>query len=71
MQEKNMDELKKCPFCGGEAYINYERIPGDRKGYWAQVLCKNCHSRSGGTWTSSYDKAEHKEVALWNRRVEE
>lgn len=32
--------LKPCPFCGGEGYINYERIPGEDKGCWAQVICK-------------------------------
>lgn len=24
-----MRELQPCPFCGGEAQINYERIPGE------------------------------------------
>ncbi len=27
------EELKPCPFCGGEAYINYERIPGEGCGF--------------------------------------
>ena len=26
------EELKQCPFCGGEASLNYERIPGEDKG---------------------------------------
>lgn len=65
------EQLKPCPFCGGEAYINYERIPGEGRGYWAQVLCKNCHSRSGGTWAGSYNVAERKEVKSWNGRAYE
>lgn len=62
-------KLKPCPFCGGEGYINYERIPGEDKGCWAQIICNNCHGRSGGTWAGSYNAAEKKEVKAWNRRV--
>ena len=32
------EELKPCPFCGGKASINYERISGEHKGFWAQVI---------------------------------
>ena len=42
------EELKPCPFCGGKASLNYERIPGEDKGFWAQVICNACHGRSGG-----------------------
>ena len=55
------EELKPCPFCGGKAEINYERIPGEDKGY--------CHGRSGGTWAGSYNDAERAEIKAWNRRV--
>lgn len=44
------EELKPCPFCGGQASLNYERIPGENKGFWAQVICNGCYGRSGGTW---------------------
>jgi hypothetical protein len=27
------EELKPCPFCGGKAEINYERFPGEDKGF--------------------------------------
>lgn len=63
------EELKPCPFCGGKAEMNYERIPGEDKGFWAQIICCNCHGRSGGTWAGSYNAAERKEVKAWNRRV--
>ena len=66
-----MTELKKCPFCGGEAKLNYERIQGEDKGFWAQVKCKKCCGRSGGTWAGSYNAAERKEMEAWNRRAEE
>nr|DAO05031.1 MAG TPA: restriction alleviation protein [Bacteriophage sp.] len=62
-------ELKPCPFCGGKASLNYERIPGEDKGFWAQVICNVCHGRSGGTWAGSYNTAERIEVKAWNRRA--
>lgn len=62
-------ELKPCPFCGGKASLNYERIPGENKGFWAQVICNACHGRSGGTWAGSYSAAERIEVKAWNRRA--
>lgn len=62
------EELRPCPFCGGKAKLNYERIPGENKGFWAQIICCNCHGRSGGTWAGSYNAAERKEVKTWNRR---
>ena len=61
-------ELKPCPFCGGEAYINYESMVDERRIYWAQILCKNCHCRSGGNWNNSYANAEKKELTAWNTR---
>ena len=63
------EELKPCPFCGGKASLNYEHIPGEDKGFWAQVICNACHGRSGGTWAGSYNAAERKEVKAWNRRA--
>lgn len=61
-------ELKRCPFCGGEARLNYERIPGEDKGFWAQIICQECHARSGGIWAGSYNSAERKETKAWNTR---
>lgn len=64
-----ISELKPCPFCGGKAELYYERIPGENKGFWAQIICCNCHGRSGGTWAGSYNAAERKEVKAWNSRA--
>ena len=55
--------------CGGKAEINYEHIPGDSKGCWAQIICEKCHGRSAGTWENTYSAAKKKEVKKWNRRV--
>ena len=62
------ERLLPCPFCGGEAYINYETMVDERTIYWAQVLCKQCHARSCGSWRNSYTNAEKKEVKAWNTR---
>lgn len=50
-----MEELKSCPFCGGEAEVNtyfscvYERIYGE-------VKCKNCGTTKRGKKTfDTYD----------------
>lgn len=51
----NNEELKPCPFCGGEAEIVMSG--GDRR-----VECKKCGARSD--W---YD-TEAEAIAAWNRR---
>ena len=56
-----MEELKKCPFCGGE---DTGILTTSYDGYWKAVYCENCmaHSR----------KCRQVEDAIeaWNRRVE-
>ena len=42
-----MDELRNCPFCGGEAKLNVDfiRIFGERE-RCAWVFCKSCNART-------------------------
>lgn len=60
----NMEELKKCPFCGGKAIlkINYGF---DEKVISAFVYCEEC-----GVATRSC-ALESTAIGKWNRRVEE
>lgn len=63
-----MEELKKCPFCGGEAFIHelkedFLGVGFEIKGY--AVVCTNCHS------STEYDKNKNICIESWNRRVEE
>ena len=59
-----MAELKPCPFCGGEATLEYGR--GFRK-YW--VCCNNPKCRI----QPQTDAHEYKGVIVreWNRRAED
>jgi len=52
----DMKELKRCPFCGGEAKIEGYKI------FWA--TCKECT-----TETKVFDTKEEA-IEAWNRRVE-
>lgn len=48
-----MDELKPCPFCGGEGkvsfkdyrFIGYNGLGDKKVSYRVQVICKKCRSR--------------------------
>ena len=54
-----IEELKACPFCGGEAYLNPQN--GDPEDSH-EVCCSNC---GGYAWGESLDRA----VKNWNRRA--
>ena len=65
-----MDELKRCPFCGGEAYYSYTG-----EGDWV-VRCFDCRAelrKSNGFSYGSEDmkKGRAKAIEAWNRRVGE
>lgn len=55
-EENDMEDLKKCPFCGGKAEIVGYKI------FW--VICKECTAE-----TKSFDTREEA-IDAWNRRVE-
>ena len=54
-----MEELKRCPFCGGEAVIRHGMISDDN----IYMECVECGSCSGIFHT------EAEAIAAWNRRV--
>ena len=68
-----MNELKECPFCGGEA--EFYRTPVKINGRWCDsvvVRCKNCEAR---TRRMLYDAKKHpndeeynEAAAAWNQR---
>lgn len=57
-----MDELKPCPFCGGEAeMLTAESMNG---GYLFGIMCNDCRSRG-----DVYD-TEAEAIEAWNTRAE-
>lgn len=54
---KKLAELKKCPFCGGEA-----EIIGCES---AWIVCKECYAKTG------IFNTKEEAIEAWNRRMEE
>ena len=56
------EELKRCPFCGGEAFLWDEREFHDFHGWFA--MCGDCNA--GGDTKPTQAEA----IAAWNTRAE-
>ena len=67
LSKETWDEIKKCPFCGGDAAVYDEThwISGrSNGGYQKYIMCKRCNCR-----TSSFFWDDRKEmIETWNRR---
>ena len=69
-----MDELKPCPFCGGEAEC-YRTVVKVGLHYTDAVFvrCKNCEARTGNVLFDGRKHPNGEEYAeaeaAWNRRV--
>lgn len=59
-----MAELKKCPFCGGEAVL--EELEYDDKYKEYLVYCCECSGM-----VEKWRKTKEEAIEAWNRRVEE
>ena len=55
-----MNELRKCPFCGGEAEL-FEVFPGR---FYA-VVCPHC------VVETTYYETSEKAIEAWNRRADD
>jgi len=60
------EELKPCPFCGGEAilkrYVNGFNV-------WSEIMCDRCGVRQDSIVVGYYNDDEAAEA--WNRRAGE
>ena len=68
------EELKPCPFCGGEARIEIE-YNETKKAWYTQAKCKTCFSKSLVIKTLD-DPNKHPDVfnmirRIWNKRYNE
>ena len=63
------EELKKCPFCGGEATVTVMRVVGELLN--AQYHCKKCKaSARPSKLNKDHDLVVAEARETWNRRVE-
>ena len=66
------NRLAKCPFCGGDAWIDYDM---DKKTVW--VECKECGAKSRTAKISeeptfrNIDEASAYVMGAWERRADE
>ena len=57
-----MDELKQCPFCGGEAILRKNRYC---EGYYVTCLSHNCSMIIATCQRETKEEA----IEAWNRRA--
>lgn len=58
-----MDELKLCPFCGGNAELRSKQVNYYSGGWSYRVCCVNCGVSTKEWWNPE------EVIAMWNRRV--
>ena len=64
---ENETELKKCPFCGTKAQIDY--IDNGNNGFWYSVVCSENMCRCGVSNTEYSFNTEKEAIESWNRRI--
>lgn len=67
-----MAELKKCPFCGGEAELEREWVDGFYQKYYScvHVVCQKCYATIGRTYNDK-DRSKGYAIKVWNNRATE
>lgn len=58
-----MNDLKNCPFCGGEVGFRVSETEGHRSVY---VVCTTCYA-SSDRWNQ---ETSQEAMEVWNRRVD-
>ena len=62
MSVKASLEIKKCPFCGGEAVVCQSKSYTGRTYYY--VVCGKCRTEQGKTYST-----KQYAIKIWNRRT--
>lgn len=60
----DLHDLKPCPFCGGEAFVQKFRIDGTGR-FFISVACRVCFAQTGHRTKEAYA------IEAWNRRAGE
>ena len=60
-------ELKSCPFCGGEAVLEYITLCCNSA---SQCRCKSCNATTKAVQISHRYSCDEEAAKAWNRRVE-
>ena len=62
-----MDDIKRCPFCGGKAEVldRYRKGVANRKMYW--IECKQCGVSQAHHGLAGY-RTPRRAIAVWNFR---
>ena len=63
-----MDNLKPCPFCGGEAELSSGRFDGKNTSY---VMCKKCAAQGEFFFVSPRYASAIRAIEAWNRRAKD
>lgn len=67
------EELKPCPFCGGEAVLKSNTLTvGSRHLAFAECSCSTCGTSKAGVSKAGHsgEDAEAMAVERWNHRIE-
>jgi len=66
---KSIEEIKPCPFCGGEAEL-ITRGNAFTKKRSAEIECSKCHTlQVTGAIHSSLEWCQEKAIEKWNKRT--
>ena len=60
------EELKPCPFCGGDAELSSGKFEGKATSY---VVCKCCGSQGEFFFVSPKYASAIRAIEAWNRRT--
>lgn len=65
-----MEELKKCPFCGGEAETIGNYSARRKEKYRATIKCVECDASISRDSEAGINCAEKEAIEAWNRRTQ-
>lgn len=63
-----MTNLKRCPFCGGEAKVAHDVTIVYT---WSYISCTKCKARTTYFLMSTEYSSDQRAIEAWNRRVED